>query len=250
MKSFQLKTQEDISLMAEGGKKLAGVKKRLMHAVKEGVSALDIEKMAQNLISEEGAKASFMMVPGYRWATCININDGLVHGIPKKDIIFKNGDIVSVDIGLFYKGFHTDTSFSVLIGQDKDKERFLEAGKKSLKNAIKAAKVGKKLGDISQAIEKTLGELNLTPIRALVGHGIGRSLHENPMVPCYTGYEGQDFELKQGTVLAIEVMYAQGSCDVKTDSDGWTIRMKDGKISALFEETVAVVRGGPVVLTR
>jgi methionyl aminopeptidase len=172
-----------------------------------------------------------------------------VHGIPSPDVVFKKGDIVSLDVGIYYKGFHTDTSFSVLIGHDPEKLRFLAAGQQALNKAIRSAKVGRKLGDISGAIERLLIKSGYEPIRALVGHGIGRTLHEDPMIPCYTGYVGEDFKLEEGVVLAVEVMYAQGSSEVKLDADGWTIRTKDGKMSALFEETVAVTHGGPVVLT-
>lgn len=249
MKKFSLKTPEEIAIMAEGGKKLSLVKKALKSAVKAGLSAASIEALAMAEIKAQGAEDSFSKVPGYKWATCINVNDGVVHGIPSPELIFQDGDIVSVDVGLFYKGFHTDTSFSVLLGEDKEKQRFLEIGRSSLNNAIKNAKAGKRLRDISEGIESTLLTNGCYPIEALVGHGIGRELHEDPMIPGYTGYAGENFELKEGVVLAIEVMYTMGSGEVKTDADGWTIRTKDGKISALFEETVAVGKDGPFVLT-
>ncbi|OGM33371.1 type I methionyl aminopeptidase [Candidatus Woesebacteria bacterium RIFCSPHIGHO2_01_FULL_44_21] len=250
MQKFELKTKVEIAVMAEGGKKLARVKGELQKAVKEGENAESIEKLAVSLIKKEGAKPSFAMVPGYRWATCVNVNDGLVHGIPVNSLVFKDGDIVSVDVGLYYKGFHTDTSFTVLVGKSPELAHFLEVGRQSLGKAIRAAKVGHRLGDISRAIESNLKENGYSPVTALVGHGIGRELHEDPMVPCYSGYPGENFLLNEGAVLAIEVMYAAGSGEVKTGSDGWTIRTKDGKMSALFEETVALTRGGPIVLTK
>lgn len=249
MKKFELKSIDEIKIMYEGGQKLARVKKALKESVKAGASAADIDKLAQKLISEVGAQASFMKVPGYKWATCINVNDGVVHGIPAPELVFKDGDLVSVDVGLYFKGFHTDTSFSLLLGKNRELEKFLEVGKNSLNNAIKRAKPGRKLGDISEAIERTLLLGGYRPIEALVGHGIGRELHEDPMIPGFTGYRGENFPLKEGVVLAIEVMYTMGESEVKTDSDGWTIRTKDGKISALFEETVAVTKGGPLILT-
>lgn len=249
MKKFSLKTPEEVKIMAEGGKKLSRVKKGLREAVKVGVSALDVENLAMELIKKEGAEASFAKVPGYKWATCINVNEGVVHGIPKAEMIFKDSDIVSVDVGLFYKGFHTDTSFSVLLGKNSEHQQFLDIGQAALNNAIKKAKAGRVLGDISEAIETTLLRAKCYPIEALVGHGIGRDLHEDPMIPGYTGYRGEDFKLKEGVVLAIEVMYTMGSSEVETAPDGWTIRTKDGKISALFEETVAVTKDGSFVLT-
>lgn len=249
MEKFELKTTDEIKLMAEGGRKLARVKNGLRDAVRAGVSAKDIEELAQALIKKEGAKPSFMMVPDYYWATCVNVNDGIVHGIPSKDLVFGENDLVSVDVGVFYKGFHTDTSFSLYLGQDREIKKFVEVGKKSLNAAISKAKVGKRLGDISQSIEDNLKMGGCNPVRALVGHGIGRDLHEDPMIPCFSGYPGDNLPLKEGMALAIEVMYTLGRGEVKTDSDGWTIRTKDGKISALFEETVAVVKDGPFVLT-
>lgn len=249
MKKFEIKSTEELVVMKEGGKKLAHVKRALKDAVKEGVNAHEIELLARKLIEKEGAKPSFMMVPGYSWATCVNVNEGVVHGIPASKLVFKDGDIVSVDVGVYFGGFHTDTSFSVCIGTHKEIEKFLEAGRQALNKAIKEAKVGKKLRDISAAIEDTIKGAGYTPIEALVGHGIGRNLHEDPMIPCYTGYSGENFQLKDGTALAIEVMYTTGSGEVKTDKDGWTISTKDGRISALYEETVTVEKDGPFILT-
>lgn len=249
MKKFKLKTPEEVAIMAEAGKKLSVVKKALREAVAEGVAANRIEELANSLIRDQSAVPSFKMVPGYKWATCINVNDGVVHGIPKADMVFKKNDIVSVDVGLYFNGFHSDTSFSKLLGSDPDKQRFLELGQRALNAAIKKAKTGRRLGDISEAIESTLLAGGAVPIESLVGHGIGRDLHEDPMIPGYTGYKGEDFKLKEGVVLAIEVMYTTGSGEVETAPDGWTIRTRDGKISALFEETVAVGIDGPFVLT-
>ncbi|MBX4205602.1 type I methionyl aminopeptidase [Candidatus Microgenomates bacterium] len=250
MAVVNIKTPEEVKVMAEGGKKLAHVKKLVEEAVKIGVSALEIEEIVTKGIIAQGGTPSFKMVPGYRWSTCININDGIVHGIPKKEMVFQEGDVVSVDLGMFYKGFHTDTSISVYLGSDPKTVEMLSVGKKALKNAIREAQMGNKLGDISYAIEKTLESAKLNPVESLVGHGVGRNLHEYPPIPCFvTGSASDNIELKEGFVLAIEVMYTQGNPELVTDSDGWTIRTKDGKISALFEETVAITANGPIVLT-
>jgi methionyl aminopeptidase len=236
--------------MAEGGKKLSVVKNQLMEAVKVGVSAAEIEKLATEGIISQGGSPSFKMVPDYFWTTCINVNDGIVHGIPHKHLVFKDGDVVSVDLGMFYKGFHTDTSFSVYLGNDPKLVEMLAVGKKALKNAIGEARVGNLMADISYAIEKTLESAKLNPVESLVGHGVGRNLHEYPPIPCFvTGATSEQIKIEPGFVLAIEVMYVQGNPELVTDSDGWTIRTKDGKISALFEETVAVTADGPLVLT-
>ena len=245
-----IKTPEEIKIMAEGGKKLSAIKNSLMEAVKVGVSAHEIEEMATKGIIAAGATPSFKMVPGYHWSTCINVNDGIVHGIPTKEMVFKEGDVVSVDLGLFHKGFHTDTSFSVYLGNDPKIVEMLNVGKKALKNAIREAREGNKMGDISYAIEKTLADGKLNPVESLVGHGVGRKLHEYPPIPCFvSGARSESLDIKPGFVLAIEVMYTQGQPELVTDSDGWTIRTQDGKISALFEETVAVTADGPLILT-
>lgn len=250
MKQIKIKSQQDLEKMKKGGEKLATVRKELEKAVKEGVSAMDIEELANTLIKKEGGEASFKMVPGYSWATCINVNAGLVHGIPKKETIFKKGDLVSVDVGMYLEGFHTDTSTTVLVGEDKGKEKFLKLGQLALKNAIDQARVGNKIMDISKTIQDVVSGAGYSPIRALTGHGVGRELHEEPYIPCFvSGARAKSPDIEPGMVLAIEVMYAQGADEVTLEEDGWTIRTQDGKISALFEETVAVTADGPIILT-
>ena len=248
---IKLKTPEEIQIMAEGGKKLARVKKSLAEAVKAGVSAYDIELLAQKLIKEEGCEGSFNKVPGYSWMTCISVNSGLVHGIPTKELVFKDGDKVSVDVGLYYKGFHLDTSISVGINLSPENKKFLNIGQNALEKAIKRAEVGNYIYDISEAIESTIEAAGYTTIKALVGHGVGRELHEDPQIPCFVpGRITDSPKIVAGMVLAIEVMYAQGSDKVEVLEDGWTIAMRDGKMSGLFEESVAVTPKGPVVLTK
>lgn len=247
---INIKTDEEIKIMAEGGAKLGRIKNALALAVKEGVTAAEIEELANELIKKEGAEASFKKVPGYRWATCINVNEGLVHGIPGKNIVFKKGDLVKIDVGLYFKGFHTDTSVSVGIDPSAENQRFLNVGKEALAKAIKRARVGGRIFDISEAIEETVEGGGYTTIKALVGHGVGRELHEDPQIPCFLpGRKEDSQEIQKGMVLAIEVMYTQGSDKVEVSEDGWTILMRDGKISALFEDTVAITSEGPKVLT-
>lgn len=245
-----IKSKEDLRKIAQGGEKLAGIKARLKKEIKKGVKATDIEELAVRLIEEAEGKASFKMVEDYSWATCINVNEGIVHGIPKESMVFKKGDVVSVDVGLYYKGFHTDTSFSVLIGTGEKLKKFLAAGKKALEAGIMQAKAGNKVYDISKAIEEVLEEEGASPVRALVGHGIGRNLHESPSIPCFTSGGRKDSpKLPKNCTLAIEVMYTTGSGEVALDDDGWTISTSDGKISALFEETIAVENNGPIIIT-
>lgn len=250
MEPISIKTEAEIEKMREGGKKLAKVKAKLREKIAPGVSAAEVEELANTLIQKEGAKASFKLVEGYSWATCVNVNDGLVHGIPKKETIFKKGDVVSVDVGLLYKGFHTDTSFSVDVDGSSEIKSFLRTGQEALNSAIKKAKPGGRIYDISEAIETRIKKSGYIPIRALVGHGVGKSLHEEPSIPCFTFGKREDTpEITPGMVLAIEVMYTHGSPEIVRESDKWTISTRDGKISALYEETVAVRPHGPIVLT-
>jgi methionyl aminopeptidase len=248
---IKIKSEAEIEVMAEGGKKLARVKNALKEAVKPGAKASDIEALARKLIKEEGAEGSFDKVPGYSWVTCINVNEGLVHGIPKSDMVFEDGDVVSVDLGLYFKGFHTDTSFTLGLGISPEDQKFLNIGQNALEAAIKMANAGRHIFDISQAIELIIEGAGYTTIKALVGHGVGRELHEDPQIPCFVpGRITDSPRIEVGMVLAIEVMYALGGDKVEVLEDGWTIAMRDGKISALFEETVAVTGSGPKVLTR
>lgn len=246
----RIKTKEELEVMAEGGKRLGRVRQALMEAIKIGANAQDIEELADKLIAKEGGEASFKMVPGYKWATCINLNEGLVHGIPRKNVVFKKGDVVKLDVGMYYRGFHTDTSDSKGLEVKRQTAKFLEAGREALKAAIAKAKSGGRIYDISQAIETTIKGAGYTPIEALVGHGVGRELHEGPAIPCVVRTSREVTPLMSaGMVLAIEVMYAQGKPEVVIADDGWTILMGDAKIAALYEETVAVTPNGPFVLT-
>lgn len=250
LKKINPKTPGEIKKMRDGGARLASIKNALKDQIKVGVSAGEIEKLATSLIKKTGGKPSFKMVPGYSWSTCVNVNEGVVHGIPHEAIVFKSGDIVSVDVGLYYKGFHTDTSFSVYLGKDQKMEKFLTAGKEALQVGIKKALANNRIYDISKAIEDSLKRNDLSPVRALVGHGIGKKLHEEPMIPCFTKQERKEtYKIPNGATFAIEVMYVGGSDKLALEEDGWTISTKDGSISGLFEETVVVAKNGPEILT-
>ncbi len=245
-----VKTPDELKIMAEGGAKLAVIRDDLAKMVAPNVTPFDIEKKAQELILEAGGKPSFQMVKNYHWATCININDGVVHGIPG-NVPFKEGDLVSIDAGMYYKGFHTDTSVTLPAGQaSMEVENFLEAGRKALKAAINKVRSGNRVSDISQSIQSIVEQYGYSPVRALTGHGIGKELHEEPQIPCFWEEDaGKGEILTEGTVLAIEVIYTMGEYDLVKDVDNWTIRTKDGRIAGLFEETVAVTRDGSLVLT-
>lgn len=245
MTKLTIKTLEEMEVMAEGGRRLAEIRDKIIETIKPGITGLELDDLANELIEKTGGKASFKMVPGYKWATCININDVVVHGIPDKTVVTL-GDKVGLDIGMLYKGFHTDTSVSV-----GEPEKFLETGKLALKKAIGEARIGKRIMDISRAMQETVEGAGYSVVRALTGHGIGRKLHEDPAIPCFEfgKYECSP-RIVEGMVLAIEVMYNEGESDVVyKNEDGWTIATADGKMSGLFEETVAVTKKGPVILT-
>jgi methionyl aminopeptidase len=251
MGKILLKTKEEIKLIIDGGKRLSEVKNILRENVKIGKSSWEVEELAIGLIKKAGGEPAFARVPGYHWATCINVNEGVVHGIPRKDLIFQKGDIVSVDVGLFFNGFNTDTSFSKGLEVDADIDRFLNLGKQALDKAILKVKPGGKIFDISETIEDTLSRGGCNPVRALVGHGVGRMLHEDPQIPQFVYQKREKTpDISPGTVLAIEVIYTIGSGEIEHDKDGWTIVTSDGKISALYEDTIIVTDNGVLVVTR
>jgi len=251
MDKFTIKTPEELELMIEGGKKLSDVKHVLVSEVKEGVSAEGLDNLAEKLILETGGKPSFKMVDGYSWSTCINVNQGLVHGIPHKNLIFKSGDLVSIDLGMYYKGFHTDTSVSTAINPSEEVTRFLKTGKEAFEKAVSAIIPNKSyIYDISKAMESVLRKNNCSPILDLTGHGIGKNLHEDPYIPCYaSGLRIETEKIVPGMALAVEVMYVLGEPGLTKEKDGWTIVTQDGKIAGLFEDTVIVTEKGRKIVT-
>jgi methionyl aminopeptidase len=239
-----------IALMTEGGHLLAGIRDTLGAAVKPGITPIEIEELAVKLINKTGGQASFKLVPHYHYATCINVNDSLVHGIPTA-IPFKDSDLVSIDLGLYFKGFHTDTSTTVVAGKSTPQlDQLIAVGNKALRAGIQAAKLGNNISDISKAIEATITKSGYTPIHDLTGHGIGRHLHEEPYVPNYYDVHHHDSKLTLGQTLAIEPMITTGSHEIKLESDGWTLATKDGSLSILVEDTIAITASGPVILTK
>ena len=241
--------------MQEGGYKLARALDQVMAAIKPGVATIELDQLAEKLVLAAGGQPSFKTVRNYKWTTCINVDSGVVHGIPGKYQIHP-GDVVSVDVGILYKGFHTDMAKSVVVPGSTNREQenlnlfFLQVGKETLKKAIAAAKPGNRVGHISQIIERELTRANFSPIKALTGHGVGKTLHEDPLIPGYLRGRLENTPiLKEGMILAIEIIYSQGGPDVVIAPDGWTIESADGKITGLFEDTIAVRKGGPLVLT-
>jgi methionyl aminopeptidase len=246
------KTSEEIKIMQHGGHILATVLQEAMDAIKPGVTELEIDALAERRIRELGGEPGFMKVDGYYNTTCFSTNDVVVHGIPS-NYKFKTGDVVGVDCGVFYKGFHTDMSETKIVGEgDKKVKKFVDIGKVALDEAIKVAVIGNRIGHISETIQKIVEkDAGYSVVRSLIGHGVGKELHEAPEVPGYLiGSINRTPPLKEGMTIAVEVIYNMGKPGVVLDRDRWTIRTQDGKLAGLYERTIAITASGPLLLTK
>lgn len=244
--SIPLKTPQELEIMKEGGKISARVLDSVLAAAQPGISTLELDALAEKLILKAGGKPSFKGFDDYPFATCVNINEGIVHGLPTKRKL-KAGDVLTVDLGVFYKGLHTDNARTVEVGSSK-LEEFLAVGQKALEEAIKKCQVGKTVGDISHAIQTTVEKAGYNVVRELGGHGVGKNLHEPPFISEF-GSPGEGPKLAVGMTLAIEVIYTSGSGKIELLDDGWTVITADGSLAGLFEHTVAVTKRGPIILT-
>lgn len=240
--------------MEKGGKILAQTLFEVLKHAKPGVTELELDKKAEELILKAGGKPGFKEVPGYHHTICISTNNVVVHGIPT-DYKLKSGDVVGIDCGVLYEGLHTDMSETVIVGGDEAASEgvaaFLDTGRKALELAIQQVKPGNRIGHISKTIQMIVEEgAGYGVTRELIGHGVGKELHEEPEVP---GYVSQRLEktplLREGMVIAVEVIYNMGKRDIAYTEDGWTIVTADGSISGLFERTVAVTKNGYKILT-
>lgn len=250
--SLTPRTPTQIELMRRSGKITASALKKVINAAKPGVSLLELEEIAMGEILKLGGKPSFATVPGYSWGTCLTLNNEVVHGIPRP-INLKNGDVLSCDVGTVLDGWHTDAAWSILVGhesgvKDQEKEKFLKAGEQALWHGIAQARSGSKIGDIGASMQKVVEGAGYSVVRSLVGHGIGRKLHEDPEVPGF-GKTGKGLPLKKGMTIAIEAIYNAGNHEVILEKDGWTISTKDGSLGGLFEMTVVVGNEEAEVLT-
>ena len=241
------RNQYELSLIRKSGEILAKALKRALESIKVGVTELEVDEVVKREIYKLGGDLSYKTVPGYKYATCITVNEQVVHGIPTERK-FVTGDLVSVDLAVMYKGWHTDAAWSILIGSDAEKKKFLKVGEEALWEGINQATAGNRVGDISFAIQSKIEGAGYQVVRSLVGHGVGRSLHEDPEIPGF-GQKGSGMILKTGMTLAIEVIYTKGSSDLLLDTDGWTFRTADNSWGGLFEMTV-IVGKNPEILTR
>ena len=245
-----LKSRSEIEKIREAGKIVAEVLARLEEKVVPGVSTLELDRVAEEVISSyPDSRAAFKGYGGFPNALCTSINEEVVHGIPKKDRILASGDLISIDVGVFSRGYYADAAVSFAVGEPTPQaNRLLEVTRLGLEQGIAQARVQNCIGDIGSAIQTLVEANNYSVVRDLVGHGIGQNLHEDPQVPNY-GSPNQGYPLTEGLVLAIEPMVNEGTSEVKTLEDNWTVVTADGKLSAHFEHTVAVGPNGPEILT-
>lgn len=244
-----LKTNHELALMREACAISAGALKLAGEAVEPGVTTAEIDKIAFDYIKKCGAEPNFLNYGGFPATACISINDEVIHGIPGNRVI-KAGDIVSIDLGARLDGFNGDNAATFAAGDiSPEAKRLCDTTRESLYVGIEKAVAGGRIGDIGSAISAYCEERGFSVVREYVGHGIGKNLHEDPSVPNY-GTPGRGVRLLPGMTLAIEPMINMGKAGVKTLSDGWTVKTKDGSLSAHFEHTVAITPDGPVIMTR
>ncbi len=245
-----LKTSRELSAMRKAGKISQAALKLAGEAVEPGVSTWEIDKLVRQYIEKMGASPSFLGYGGFPGSACISVNHVVIHGIPSKSQVLKKGDIVSVDVGACFEGFHGDNAWTFPCGEiSSDAKSLLEATEKSLWLGIEQARPGNRLGDIGHAIQEYVEARSYSVVREFVGHGVGAKLHEDPSVPNY-GTPGRGVRLQPGMVIAIEPMVNAGKSGVRILQDGWTTVTQDGSLSAHFEHTVAITPDGPVLLTR
>ena len=244
-----LKSPEEIRKLRANNLMVAGILEELKEIIRPGVTTLELDRYCEELTLQKGAKPAFKGYKGYPFSLCTSVNEEVVHGMPSERKL-REGDIVSLDFGIYHQGLYGDAAVTVPVGEVSDEAgRLMQVTEEALYRAIEQARAGNRLGDISAAIQNHAEAAGYSVVRDLVGHGIGRSLHEDPQVPNY-GREGRGIELRPGIVLAIEPMVNAGTYAVKVLPDGWTVVTADGKLSAHFEHSVAITEDGPFILSR
>ena len=249
MAQVEIKSADEIARMREAGRIVCEILDELERAVAPGVSTWDLDALAEKLIRAKGAKPAFKGYHGFPSCLCASVNHEVVHGIPSSRRRLAEGDVVSIDCGVKLEGFYADAAVTLPVGAiGPEVTKLLETTRQSLQAGISEAHVGQRLGDIGAAIQEIADRAGYGIVRDLVGHGIGRSPHEEPQVPNY-GRRGRGMPLEEGLVLAIEPMLNLGTPNVRTLADRWTVVTADRKVSAHFEHTVAITAEGPRVLT-
>lgn len=250
MKGTSIKSQEEIELMREAGRILAITHEEMRKALRPGMSTFDIDRLGEEIIRSYGCEPSFLNYQGYPASICVSVNEEVVHGIPSKKRILKDGDIVSLDAGVIYKGFHSDSARTYGIGEISDMSKYLiEATKQCFFEGLQAARAGNHVRDIGIAVESYADECGLGVVIDLVGHGVGKNLHEEPEVPNYATRR-RGAKLKPGMTIAIEPMITLGDYDVKWLDDGWTVVTADQSLAAHYENTILITDGDPEILSK
>ncbi len=248
MKSNWIKTEKEIELMKKSGQICAKALKKVRENIKPGVTCKELDDIARKEIERQGATSSFMTVEDYKYTICTTVNEQVVHAIPT-DRPLKDGDIVGIDIGALYKGYHSDLAYTQPVGAvTPDTQNFLSVGQSALKSAIQKAFPGNKIGDISAVIQNSIEGSGYAVVKELTGHGVGKKLHEEPFIPCF-GKPNTGPIISENMTLAVEVIYTAGSGEIGLESDNWTISAADGSLGGLFEQTILTTKSGPVVLT-
>lgn len=244
-----LKTSRELSVMREACRISAGALKVIGQAIEPGVTTAELDRIAEDYIRSQGAVPNFKNYQGYPATACISVNNEVIHGIPSKKRKICQGDIVSVDLGAEFNGYHGDNAATFAVGDvSAEAKRLIDTTRESLYEGIKMARAGGRIGDISHAIQSYVEARGFSVVRDFVGHGIGTALHEAPEVPNF-GIPGRGIRLLPGMTIAIEPMINIGKPDVKVLPDGWTVLTKDGSLSAHFEHTVAITSDGPQIMT-
>ncbi len=246
---ISLRTPDEINRLFEAAQIVAEVHEGLKNLVNPGISTFELDRIAEDLILKRGARPSFKGYNGFPFASCMSLNEQIVHGFPSKKTILKVGDLISIDLGAIYKGWHGDAARSYVVGDvEGEAASLVKATHESLWKAIEVMFPGNHLGDIGHAVQSHVEPLGYSVVRDFVGHGIGRKLHEEPQVPNY-GIPGRGVKLRPGMVLAVEPMINAGSYEIKILKDGWTAVTIDGKLSAHWEHDIAITENGPKVLS-
>lgn len=244
-----IKSEQEIDIMRESGKVTGYILKELENFIKPGLSTFDIDRFVEEIILKNKMIPAFKGYCGFPASACVSINEEVVHGIPAKDRILKEGDIVSVDVGSTYKGYVSDAARTYGVGKiSKEAQKLIDVTRQSFFEGIKFCKVGFRLSDVSHAIQQKAESEGYSVIREFVGHGVGRAMHEEPQIPNY-GRPGRGPRIAKGMVFAIEPMICQGSYDVEVLLNDWTVVTVDGKLSAHYENTVVITDGEPELLT-
>lgn len=244
-----IKSEEEIELLRESNLLVGMTLGEIAKHIRPGITTLELDRIAEAFIRSHGAVPGFLNYDGYPYTLCISLNEVVVHGLPSEKCILKEGDIVSVDCGTLKNGFYGDSAYTFEVGKVSDEiHELLETTKESLYKGIEKAVAGMRVGDIGYAVQSYCEARGYAVVRELVGHGVGRDMHEEPPVPNY-GRRGQGVLLKEGMVIAIEPMIARGERYVYLDDDGWSVRTRDGKPCAHFEHTIAIRKGKADILS-